>query len=394
MKRKSLILCIILALVLLAGQIPFAQAADDISVIVNGKALATEVAPFIQGGRVLAPFRAIFEALGANVSWDASTRTVSGVRGDTSVILTIGSNTATIGNEEDNLDVPAQIVNGYTMVPLRFVSEALGAQVTWNSGQRQVIINTAVTDQGGKLPTTLSGSLQIDGSTSVQPLAEQLKTAFVAKYPDVSITIAGGGSGVGIADAAAGKVNIGASSRALTSKDPSGLVGTTICKDAVVVVVNPDNPVAKLTKQQVQDMFSGKITDWTSITGQSQPIMVYSREAGSGTLDFFTETFLGTSKLASTAKQYNSTNLVRQAVASNPNAIGFISMGYLDSTVKAPLLDGVAPTIDNAKSGEYPYVRPFVLCTNGNPTGLAKDFIQFVLSSEGQAIVAKEYLSL
>lgn len=394
MKRKSLVLCIFLALVLLIGQVPFAQAAGDIAVIVNGKTLAADPAPFIQGGRVLVPFRAIFEALGANVSWDESTQTVTGVKGDTSVILVIGKNSATIGEETDNLDVPASIVNGHTVVPLRFVSEALGAQVNWDGGQRQVIINGAVTNQGGKLPATLSGNLIMDGSTSVQPLAEQLKAAFVAKYPSVNMTITGGGSGVGIADAAAGKVNIGSSSRALNSKDPKNLVGTTIAKDAIVIVVNPSNPIAKLTKQQVKDIFSGNITNWIHVTGQSQPIMVYTREAGSGTLDFFNSSFMGSSKLVATAKQYNSTDLVRQAVASNPNAIGFVSMGYLDNTIKAPTMDGVAPTMANAKNGTYSYVRPFVLCTNGAPTGLAKDFIEYCLSSEGQAIVAKEYLPL
>ncbi len=394
MKRKSLLLCIFLALVLLVGQVPFAQAAGDISVIVNGKTLAADPAPFIQGGRVLVPFRAIFEALGANVSWDESTQTVTGVKGDTSVILVIGQNTATIGDEKDNLDVPASIVNGHTVVPLRFVSESLGAQVDWDGGQRQVIINGAVTNQGGALPTTLSGNLVMDGSTSVQPLAEQLKTAFVAKYPGVNITITGGGSGVGVADAAAGKVNIGSVSRALTDKDPKNLVGTTICKDAIVIVVNPKNPIAKLTKQQVQDVFDGNITNWVHVNGQNLPIMVYTREAGSGTLDFFTSSFLGKNKLVATAKQYNSTDLIRQAVASNPNAIGFVSMGYLDNTIKAMPLDGVDPTIGNAKSGKYPYVRPFVLATNGDPTGLAKSFIEYCLSPDGQAIAAKDYLPL
>lgn len=394
MKKKSLVLCILLALVLLVGQVPFAQAAGDISVIVNGKTLAADPAPFIQSDRLLIPFRAIFEALGANVTWDESSQTVTGVKGDTSVILVIGQSTATIGQETDNLDVPAQIVNGHTVVPLRFVSEALGAQVNWEGAQRQVIINGSVTSQGGNLPATLSGNLLIDGSTSVQPLAEQIKAAFVAKYPQVSINIAGGGSGVGVADAAAGKVNIGASSTALKPTDPKSLVGTVIAKDAIVIIVNPSNPIAKLTKQDVQNIYSGNITNWMYLTGQSQPIMVYSRTAPSGTFDYFKSSFMGSTNLVSTAKQLDSNGLIRQAVASNPNAIGFISMGYRDNTVKAPLMDGVVPNLDNAKGGKYPYVRPFVLCTKGDPTGLAKDFIQFCLSPEGQAIVAKEYIAL
>ena len=258
MMRKSLVLCILLALVLLVGQVPFAQAAA-LSVLVNGTVLTGDVAPFIQNGRVLVPMRAIFEALGADVTWDASTQTVTATEGDTSVSLVIGQNTATVGEDEDNLDVPAQIVNGSTVVPLRFVSEAMGAQVSWEAGQNQVVVNAAVTNTGGALPATLSGNLIEDGSTSVQPLAQELATAFMAKYPGVNITIAGGGSGVGIADAEAGKVNIGASSAALAAKDAKILVGTTICKDAIVIVVNPNNPISKLTSKQVGAIFSGTV---------------------------------------------------------------------------------------------------------------------------------------
>ncbi len=398
MRKKSVLISILLLLVMLAAQVTIVQAAGDISVIVDGRALVSDPAPFIQNGRVLVGMSSIFDALGANVSWDASTQTVTAVKGDTTVTLVIGQTTASIGEDEKTLDVAPQIVDSRTVVPLRFVSEALGAQVNWDAGLDQVIINSAVTSTGGALPassTSLSGNLLIDGSTSMQPLEEELKTAFVAQYPDVNITITGGGSGVGIADAAAGKVNIGASSAALTSSAPSNLVGTTICKDAIVIVINPSNPISKLTSKQVTAIFSGQVNNWGYLGGTSeQPIMVYTREAGSGTLTYFEQSFLGSTPLVSTAKQYDSTDLIKQAVASNPNAIGFVSMGYLDSTLKAPPLDGVIPSLATAKSGAYKYVRPFVMCTQGQPTGLAKDFIQFALSSAGQAIAAKDYLPL
>ncbi len=395
MKRKSVVLCVLLTLILLVVQVPFAQAAD-LSVLVNGSVLTGDVAPFIQDGRVLVPMRAIFEALGANVTWDASTQTVTATEGDTSVSLVVGQNTATVGEETDTLDVPAQIVGGGTVVvPLRFVSEAMGAQVSWEAGQNQVVVNAAVTNTGGALPATLSGNLIEDGSTSVQPLAQELATAFMAQYPNVNVTINGGGSGVGIADAEAGKVNIGASSAALSATDAKILVGTTICKDAIVIVVNPTNPISKLTKKQVAAIFSGTATNWGAVGGfQGQPIMVYTREVGSGTLTFFDQSFMGKSTMVSTAQTLTSNDLIRQAVASNQNAIGFLSMGYVDSTVKALPLDGVDPTLANAKNGTYPYVRPFVLCTKGNPTGLAKDFIEYALSSAGQAIAAQDYLPL
>ena len=109
-------------------------------------------------------------------------------------------------------------------------------------------------------------------------------------------------------------------------------------------------------------------------------------------MTFFNQSFMGKSSMVSTAQTLTSNDLIRQAVASNQNAIGFLSMGYVDSTVKALPLDGVVPNLANAKSGTYPYVRPFVLCTNGPPTGLAKDFIEYALSPDGQAIAAKDYL--
>ncbi len=396
MKRKSLFTCFLLVMAMLVCMIPAIHAADaNISVIVDGKALTTDPAPFLQNGRVLVPMADIFGALGATVTWDASTQTVTGVKGDTSVILVIGQNTATIGETSQTLDVPAQIINDHTVVPLRFVSEALGAQVSWDAGLGQVIINSAVTSSGGALPTNLSGNLIEDGSTSVQPLAQQLATSFMAKYPGVHVTINGGGSGVGIADAEAGKVDIGADSAALQPTDPSDLVGTTICKDAIVIVVNPSNPISKLTATQVDQLFSGKISDWGQLGGFSgQPVMVYTREAGSGTLTYFMQCFMGKDSLVPTAKMLNSTGLIKEAVASNSNAIGFISMGYMDSTVKALPIGGVDATLDNAKSGKYPYVRPFLLLTKGDPQGLAKDFIQYCLSPEVQPTIAQNYLTL
>ncbi len=394
MRRKSLFTGVLLVMAMLVCLIPAVQAAN-ISVIVDGRALTTDPAPFIQNGRVLVPMADIFEALGATVTWDASSQTVTGVKGDTSVILVIGQSTATIGEESQTLDVPAQIVDGHTVVPLRFVSEALGAQVIWDGGLGQVIINSAVTNTGGALPATLSGNLVEDGSTSVQPLAQQLATAFMTQYPAVHITINGGGSGVGIADAEAGKVDIGADSAALQPTDPSDLVGTTICKDAIVIVVNPSNPITKLSAKQVDQLFSGKISDWGQLGGfNGQPVMVYTREAGSGTLTYFMQSFMGSDSLVATAKQLNSNGLIKQAVASNSNAIGFLSFGYLDSTVKALPIGGVAPTLDSAKSGKYPYVRPFLLLTKGDPQGLAKDFIEYCLSPAAQPLIAQNYLTL
>lgn len=252
---------------------------------------------------------------------------------------------------------------------------------------------SACGQQAPEQQASLSGDIKISGSTSVQPLAEELAQAFMKEHPQVSITVTGGGSGVGIKDAAEGKVNIGNSSRALKDSDPQGLIGTIIAKDAVVVAVHPKNTVKELNKQQVKDIYTGKITNWQEVGGPNAPINVNSRTAPSGTFDFFSEEFLDKEKVTSTAKHHATNGLVRQAVAANENAIGFISMGYMDNTVKAPLMEGVAPNMENAKNGTYHFVRPFVMVTKGEPTGLAKSFLDFVLSSEGQAIVDREYIA-
>jgi phosphate transport system substrate-binding protein len=248
----------------------------------------------------------------------------------------------------------------------------------------------------------LSGTITMSGSTTVQPAAELLKAEFNKKNPGVQITIAEGGSGVGIKDVAEGKVNIGNASRALKPTDPAGLVANTIGYDAICVIVNPKNTVKALTKEQVSQIFSGKITNWSAVGGKNAPIFVNIRTAPSGTMDFFNESFMGepstqvegTATMAATAKQHVSNALMVAAVAKDANAIGFCSMGYVKSTVKALALDGVVANVQNAVAGTYKYVRPLNMVTKGPATGLAKSYIDFALSAAGQKIVATEWIAV
>ncbi|KFD41264.1 hypothetical protein DK28_0210730 [Peptococcaceae bacterium SCADC1_2_3] len=250
---------------------------------------------------------------------------------------------------------------------------------------------------GPALAAKLSGELLTSGSTTVQPLAEDLAAAFTKKNPNVKINVAGGGSGVGIKDVAAGKVHIGNSSRKLKDSDPAGLVANVIGYDAVAVVVNSKCPAIKvvkkgLSKQQVKDIFTGKITNWKDVGGKNASIMVQSRTAPSGTLDFFSEEVLNKEAVVDTAKKYESNGLLKQAVTQNKNAIGFISLGYLDKKVVGVPLNGVAPSLKNAVAGKYHLVRPLIMVTKGKPAGLAAAFIKFAQSAKGQKIVAKKWL--
>jgi phosphate transport system substrate-binding protein len=244
----------------------------------------------------------------------------------------------------------------------------------------------------------LSGTVTEAGSTTVQPLAELLADEFMQKNPDVQITIGGGGSSVGVTSVKNGTVDIGAASREIKDEELP-IVKHLLAKDGIAIVVKPGNPVTALTKAQVRDIFGGVITNWKDVGGPDHAIDVVVREAGSGTRTAFEEMVMAKPEpavaIVSTALQQNSNGGVKQVVGGDSYAIGFISFGYVDSTVKALSIDGIEATAENAKSGTYPIVRPLYFLTKEEPTGLVKDFIDFCLSDAGQAIVADEgYISI
>jgi phosphate transport system substrate-binding protein len=237
----------------------------------------------------------------------------------------------------------------------------------------------------------ISGSIQIAGSTSVQPLSEELAMEFMNRFPDVKINVAGGGSGAGIKAAQNGTSDIGASSRELKAEEKN-VKEFVIAKDAIALITNPANPVSELTIEQVKGIFSGELTNWKELGGIDAPITVVVREDGSGTRDAFEEIALGDSKITDDAIIQNSTGAMRTTVAATPNAIGFVSMGALNDEVKALKIDGVDVTKENVLNGSYKVARPFIYLTKGEPEGLTKHFINFVLSAEGQKIVERDFI--
>lgn len=234
-----------------------------------------------------------------------------------------------------------------------------------------------------------TGTITESGSTTVQPLAEKLAGDFTAKNPDVKIVIQGGGTAVGIKAANDGTVDIGAASRDLKPDEPN-LVKHLLARDGIAIVVAPSNPVTNLTKDQVIAIFSGNITNWSQVGGANKAVDVVAREEGSGTRTAFQDLVMGKVLIKTDAILQNSNGSVKTAVSNDPQAIGFISMGYVDSSVKALAINGVAATEENAKNGTYPIVRPLYFLTKTQPTGIVKDFIDFCTGPDGQKVVAEE----
>ena len=237
-----------------------------------------------------------------------------------------------------------------------------------------------------------SKTLSLAGSTTVEPIASKAAEVYMEKHPDVKVTVQGGGSGTGIKMVGEGTVDIGNASRKIKDKEKDlypDLVGTIIAYDGIAIVVHPSNPVENLTKQQLQDIYAGKITNWKEIGGEDREIVVVTRAEGSGTRDTFIELVMNKGKVEETSRalQKPSNGAVKATVAGNESAIGYIGLGYVDDTVKPVKINNILPSSETVKNGTYPISRALYMYTKGEPSGVTKEFIDFVLSKEGQNIV-------
>ena len=234
-------------------------------------------------------------------------------------------------------------------------------------------------------------SITIAGSTAFQPFAEKLAEQFMAVRMDVRITVQGGGSAVGIQAARSGAAQIGMADLVELPPEAGKLASTRVARDGIAVIVNPANQVRNLTVQQVRGIFSGTIRTWKEVGGGNQPIRVVSREAGSGTRSSF-EQILGGVRLSDDSIIQDSNGTIRETVANDSETIGYLSHGLLNEKVAAMQVDGVDCTEAEILSGRYKLVRPVFLLTLGPPSGSAKDFIDYVLSVEGQETIKKNGL--
>ena len=236
------------------------------------------------------------------------------------------------------------------------------------------------------------GILRISGGTAHIPVMKEAAKRIMAFNPDIQITIAGGGSGAGIKQVGEGLVNIGNSGRKPTDSEISkyGLFMYKWAIDGVTAVVHPDNPVKRLSSKELQDIYAGKIANWKSLGGDDRPINLYTRDKASGTREVFWKKALGKGDISGKAHFVASNGAMKSAVTNDPYAIGYISVGYLDTSVTAVRLDNVTPSLQTVQTGEYKVARGLYSNTKGEFSGLAKTFIQYLLSPEGQKIAVEK----
>ena len=258
---------------------------------------------------------------------------------------------------------------------------------------------TPAPTSGTESPTTgtASGRLSVSGSTTVLPIAQALAERFMALNPGADIQISAGGSSVGVSAVGEGTADIGMASRELKEAETTKyttLVPVPIARDAIVMIVHPSNPVPPLAPGQIRDIYAGNITRWQDVGGSDAAIVLVGRDSAAGTREVFTEKIMGTVNTTPSMLEKNSNGAVQTSVAPNPGAIGYVGLGYVDATVRALDLQvngtAVAPSVENVKSGAYPLSRELFFVTRGEATGLAKQFIDFTLSVEGQQIIEDE----
>jgi phosphate transport system substrate-binding protein len=272
-----------------------------------------------------------------------------------------------------------------------------------------IMVAGCTSSTGSQTPATTTAvpiqnvTIKISGSTTVLPIVQAAADAYEAAHPGADIEVSGGGSGVGMQAIAAKTVDIGMTSAAVTpaqlAANPNFVI-TTIAHDGIAIIVNPANTIKSISLQQVSDIYTGKITTWTQITGAGVPdtnnqIVLIGRDSASGTRTFFDQFVLNNTNPSSSMLEQNSNGAVAQSVAQTPQSIGYVSIGFLSPTVTAlPISVNssvlITPSAATVADKTYPIHRDLYLVTQGQPTGLTGDFINFILSPAGQQIVSQQ----
>ncbi|MDR0569916.1 MAG: phosphate ABC transporter substrate-binding protein PstS family protein [Clostridiales Family XIII bacterium] len=376
-----------LACALIAAAAAPVSAAGTIGVEIDGATVPSSVEPIVENGATLVPLRLIGETLGARVEWDAAKKQATLKTAAYTVAFTIGSKTYTVNGASKSLSVEPKIVGDRTLVPLRAFSEAIGASVSYDAAAYKASV---------KYFTEMSGSIKVSGSTTVLPIMQSAADKLSAMNNGLSIAVSGGGSGAGIKDSQNGVNNVGMSSRELTADELATLTPYQMANDAIAIIVNPKNSVKNLSKEQAKKIFLGEIKNWQDVGGANAPILVQTRETGSGTLSTLEEMLLDKEKVVDTATPFTSSALIKQAVAKSENAVGFDSVGFVDDSVRALSLDNITPSETTVKNASYPLSRSLFVLTKGAAGGINAKLIDYLRTQSVQNdIVKKEgYITL
>ena len=229
-------------------------------------------------------------------------------------------------------------------------------------------------------------------------MAQKWAADYMAKNSGVSISVKGGGSGTGIAAIINGTVTFANSSRDLKPEEVAqgqakgeDLKATEVAKDGIAIVVNKANTVSELTTTQVGAIYRGEITNWKQLGGADKAIVLLSRDNTSGTYEFVKEKVIGkTKEFAKTTKLLSSTQQIVDGVKSSPDAIGYVGIGYVTPDLKVIKLDGMIPQIADVQNGTYVLSRGLFMVHNGEPAGVNKAYLDWILGPEGQAVVKAE----
>ena len=224
------------------------------------------------------------------------------------------------------------------------------------------------------------------GSTAFQPFAEKLAEHYMVSHPGVSITVQGGGSSLGIQSTLSGAAQIGMADLVKLPPEAAALRSIVAARDGIAVVLNPANQVGGLTLDQVRGIFNGTIKNWKDVGGADHAIAVISREAGSGTRSSF-EQIVGNVKLSGDALIQDSNGTIRETVANDANAIGYLSHGLINEKIKSVLVDGAACTEETIMAGQYKLVRPVFLMAKADASAASLTFLEYVLTPEAQELI-------
>lgn len=378
------LLPITLAVIMLVSTASAASAATAV-VKVDGVTVTTDIAPSVSGGDALVSLKTLQNGLGADTNYSASQKKITVKSAAHTFQFTLDSAKYTLDGVEKTAATAPKLYDKKPLVSIKTVAEGMGGTVVISAGA----INVSYFSK-------MKGNVKITGSTTLQPIAQAAADKLNKMNADLTISVAGGGSGAGVNDTIDGTNNLGMSSRALTSNEKAKITPVAVANDGIAIIVHPSNGVKNLTKEQAAKIFLGEIKNWKEVGGENAPILVQTRETGSGTRATLEELLLEKKSIVESATPSASSALIKQAVARDKNAIGYDSVGFVDKTVKVVSINNVKPTDTTVKGGAYIMGRALYILTNGVPKDASAMFIDYLKTADCQKnIVSREgYIKL